>query len=234
MAELYFIRHGQASFGADDYDRLSTLGVKQCKALGQDMSGYIKDPVLVAGSLRRHKQSLEAYCDGASFTEKEPVIELPDFNEFDHEEVLYVAYPEFRDKRTLALELSKYETPKKQFHFIFQTALERWITGGFDQDYSESWSQFLSRVEQGLEHLRALTQEAPYKGRPLMVFTSGGPISGVCRKVMTLNDASTFALNENLANSGVTKLLSSEKRVSVSFINNYSHLMKEPGLVSYR
>ena len=29
MATIYLIRHGQASFGAEDYDKLSELGCKQ-------------------------------------------------------------------------------------------------------------------------------------------------------------------------------------------------------------
>ena len=35
MSELYLVRHGQASFGADNYDKLSPLGHKQSYVLGQ-------------------------------------------------------------------------------------------------------------------------------------------------------------------------------------------------------
>ena len=34
MAELLVIRHGQASFGQDDYDVLSDLGHQQSRAVG--------------------------------------------------------------------------------------------------------------------------------------------------------------------------------------------------------
>ena len=67
-----------------------------------------------------------------------------------------------------------------------------------------------------------------------MVFTSGGPIAAICKSVMGLAVDATFALNENLANSGVTRILTSEDKISISFINNFSHLMKQPNLVSYR
>ena len=33
MSEIYFVRHGQASFGSEDYDRLSPLGVRQAQVL---------------------------------------------------------------------------------------------------------------------------------------------------------------------------------------------------------
>ena len=35
MAELVLIRHGQASFGADDYDKLSDMGWRQSRWLGE-------------------------------------------------------------------------------------------------------------------------------------------------------------------------------------------------------
>ena len=35
MAELYLVRHAQASFGTDDYDRLSQLGHRQSRWLGE-------------------------------------------------------------------------------------------------------------------------------------------------------------------------------------------------------
>ena len=35
MGTLYLVRHGQASFGADDYDQLSPLGQQQAVRLGE-------------------------------------------------------------------------------------------------------------------------------------------------------------------------------------------------------
>lgn len=39
MAELYLIRHAQASFGTADHDRLSPLGCRQAEVLGE----YLRD-----------------------------------------------------------------------------------------------------------------------------------------------------------------------------------------------
>ena len=38
MIEIYFIRHGQASFGEPAYDRLSTVGERQVELLGKHLS----------------------------------------------------------------------------------------------------------------------------------------------------------------------------------------------------
>jgi len=47
MSEIFFVRHGQASFGSDDYDRLSPLGVRQAKILARYLAqtGKIFDAV---------------------------------------------------------------------------------------------------------------------------------------------------------------------------------------------
>jgi broad specificity phosphatase PhoE len=39
MGTLYLVRHGQASFGADDYDQLSALGRRQSVRLGEYLRG---------------------------------------------------------------------------------------------------------------------------------------------------------------------------------------------------
>ena len=60
MASLYLIRHGQASFGSDHYDQLSSLGQRQA-----DISGrYFTDVGLhfaqaVSGDLSRQRETGE-------------------------------------------------------------------------------------------------------------------------------------------------------------------------------
>ena len=53
MGTLYLVRHGQASFGADDYDQLSPLGLQQAQRLGAHWlaHGQRFDTVLM-GTLR--------------------------------------------------------------------------------------------------------------------------------------------------------------------------------------
>ncbi|NDB25614.1 MAG: histidine phosphatase family protein, partial [Gammaproteobacteria bacterium] len=44
MSTIHLIRHGQASFGAADYDRLSSLGEQQVEHL-RDHYARIRQPV---------------------------------------------------------------------------------------------------------------------------------------------------------------------------------------------
>ena len=57
MGTLYLVRHGQASFGADDYDQLSALGRQQAVRLGEYWRGKGQHfDAVITGTLRRHAQ----------------------------------------------------------------------------------------------------------------------------------------------------------------------------------
>ncbi|MBI3905277.1 MAG: histidine phosphatase family protein, partial [Pseudomonas fluorescens] len=58
MGSIYLIRHGQASFGADDYDVLSPTGIRQAEILGRHLAelGISFDRCL-AGDLRRQQHT---------------------------------------------------------------------------------------------------------------------------------------------------------------------------------
>ena len=65
MGSLYLVRHGQASFAADNYDVLSPLGRRQSVRLGEYFryKGLHFDAAL-SGTLTRQIQTLEGICEG--------------------------------------------------------------------------------------------------------------------------------------------------------------------------
>mgnify|MGYP006178913905 CR=1 FL=1 len=91
MGSIYLIRHGQASFGADDYDVLSPIGVRQAEVLGQHLLDLgVSFDRCVSGDLRRQQHTaraaLEQYAN-AGLTP--PTIEQDAaFNEFDADAVI--------------------------------------------------------------------------------------------------------------------------------------------------
>lgn len=58
--KLWFVRHGQASLGRDDYDRLSPSGARQSRILGQYLkkTGVCFDTVY-SGDMKRQKDTAE-------------------------------------------------------------------------------------------------------------------------------------------------------------------------------
>src|SRR5919112_809761 len=58
MPIVLLVRHGQASFGAEDYDRLSDRGRVQAEATGRWLAARgLRRPVAVHGTLRRQRDT---------------------------------------------------------------------------------------------------------------------------------------------------------------------------------
>jgi len=228
MASLYLVRHGQASFGADDYDALSPLGVTQCRRLGEWWRARGLRPVrAITGPMRRHRQSADAFAEG--FGDAMELVTLDSIAEFDHENVLEVYRPDFADKAQLARFLAETPKPRQAFHRIFTEAVNRWHDGRFDGEYNEAWPVFRARVRQGLATLCAGRGDA-------VVFTSGGVVSVMVQQVLSLSDADCFAINGLIHNASVSRLLYSGDEISLHSLNVTAHLdaHDDPTLLTYR
>ena len=82
MPSVHLVRHGQASFGADDYDVLSPLGRSQSAVTGEALRGRgLRSPVAVSGTLRRQR-------DTAALAGFDTVTIDPRWNEYDHLDLL--------------------------------------------------------------------------------------------------------------------------------------------------
>lgn len=230
MAAIYLIRHGQASFAAADYDALSELGHTQATRVGIALKERGVCPALVlAGGMRRHHQTAER-CLRAM--EREPTWEEDGgWDEYDHNEVLAGLDPRFRSQAEIAAELARHSDPKRAFQGLFERATARWIDGAYHGEYEESWPAFCARVEAGLERLVARLG----RSRSALVFTSGGVISVVCRKLLGLSDTRAVLLSQSIANASVTKLIAGGSGVTLSTLNEHGHFEGgDPGLVTYR
>jgi phosphohistidine phosphatase SixA len=93
MGTLYLVRHGQASFGADDYDQLSELGQAQSVRLGAWFARQgIRFYGLIAGTLRRHKQTLAGILQGMNQGGEH--LAWDGLNEYDSQAVVAAIHPE--------------------------------------------------------------------------------------------------------------------------------------------
>ena len=126
MALVYLIRHGQASFGADDYDVLSANGHHQGKVVGEELRRRAVQPDQVwSGSLRRQRETAVAAGFGN-------VREDPRWNEYDH----------------LALVRDTAPTTPREFQLALDGALREWIGG-------PAWTEFTDGVQAALTDLLA-------------------------------------------------------------------------------
>lgn len=203
MTTIYFIRHGQASFGAESYDQLSPNGELQAKILGQYFDQILKEaPVVVSGSMQRHQQT--ACISLAECFPKVDVLTNSAWNEFNHQQVFAHYEPRFNEPHLLKADVAKESNPRAYLAKIFEGAIERWTGGDYHHEYDESWPEFKSRIEVALQDL--CDELAQSKPRYAVVFTSGGVISVVAGKLLGLSPNKTFALNWAIANSSMTTL----------------------------
>ena len=230
MATMHLIRHGQASFGAEDYDRLSELGWQQGRVLGRWYARHTRPDLVVGGGLRRHRETIEALNEGYGGPLPEATVN-EGFNEFDHLAVIRAYRPEWVEHQVMARDLAKEPSPRKAFQKAFGEAIARWIGGQHDSDYPEPWPAFKARVQRGLDEV----VESAGGAQHVLVVTSGGPISAIAQRLLELDDRKAMKLNEVLANASVSRMLYSGDRRSLAVFNSFAHLEGEdPALVTYR
>lgn len=212
MGTLYLVRHGQASFGAVDYDQLSALGVQQCAALGQWFAarGIAFEGVL-RGTLRRHEQSLAALAEGYGAAALPAALVWPGLNEYDSEALIRTVH---------AGPLARPDSPEVyRAHFrLLRQALTRWMAGETVPAGMPAWPDFQAGVADALAHVRTA-----YGGDVLLV-SSGGPIATAVHQVLGTSPEAMIELNMRIRNSALTEFAFTPKRHVLMSFNHLPHL----------
>ena len=211
MGTLYLVRHGQASFGADDYDQLSPLGLQQAQRLGAHWlaHGQRFDTVLT-GTLRRHAQTLDGIAQGLPGLPAPQV--LPSLDEYDSLALIRAIHTE---------PLQKPNTPELyRHHFrLLCDAIAQWMAGVISPQGMPSWEGFSAGVRSVLEQVRH-----DHADQNVLLVSSGGPISTAVGEVLGTAPEVTIALNMRIRNSAVTEFSVSPKRLMLQTFNTLPHL----------
>ena len=233
MADLVLVRHGQASFGAAHYDKLSTLGERQSVLLGRWLKrcGIVPDAV-ATGSPERQIDTAALCLAQSGGPARSTWLTLEGLGEYDHETVVARFRPDYADPVAMRADLARTDNPRRAFHAMYVQAVARWTGGAHDADYAESWSAFKTRVIGCLGHLAALEDRTVY------AFTSGGPITAIVQHLLGLPDARAFEMNWPLVNAGMTRLRFSADTGSMTLatFNAHPYLDEtgDPDLVTFR
>ncbi|RZL34864.1 MAG: histidine phosphatase family protein [Rubrivivax sp.] len=211
MGSLHLVRHGQASFGAADYDQLSALGHQQCRHLGAYWRerGQRFDAVFT-GTLRRHVQSLAGIVEG--YGEALPAVALPGLNEYDSEAVVRAVHPE-----PLAVPTDP-EAVRQHFRLLRQGLLA-WMRGETAPVGMPAHADFAAGVADALDRVRAVGV-----GRQVLIVSSGGPIATAMGQVLACPPETVVELNLRLRNSAVTEFAFNPKRHHLVTFNTVPHL----------
>ena len=219
MSNLYLVRHGQASFGAEDYDNLSELGHQQAERLGAyfKQKGMQFDAVLT-GTLRRHAQTWQGIAQGAGFSH-EPLL-WPGLNEYDSAAVIATINPH---------KLEKPDTPEMyRHHFrLLKDGLTQWMNGVVSPKGMSTYDEFQHGVVSALDHVRK-----NHTGDVLIV-SSGGPIATAIGHVLGTTPETTIELNLRIRNCSLTEFAFTPKRHMLLTYNTLPHLEDLPEWVTY-
>lgn len=211
MGTLYLVRHGQASFGADDYDQLSPLGRQQAVRLGEYWRGKgLEFDAVLTGTLRRHTQTFEGLAEGLQGAPAP--LQLPGLNEYDSLALIRAIHTE---------PLARPDTPELYRHYfrVLCDALAQWMAGVISPQGMPSWDDFAGGVQTVLERVRR-----DHAGQNVLLVSSGGPISTAIGQVLGTAPEVTIALNMRIRNSAVTEFSVSPKRLMLQTFNTLAHL----------
>lgn len=233
MSTLYLVRHGQASFGKEDYDQLSELGYEQAQVTGQYLAKTIKPTIFVSGTLKRQRQTLEKIKQGFddSVINHAQFLEFESFNEFDHRNILEVVYPDFREThKDLLKKLTTDERSVDEFQVLYKAAIDRWVAN--DGDFKESFDAFTNRISAGLKELLSLVSTSE---QSIVLVSSAGPISSCMQHGAGLTSKDAFLLCDVMKNAAVSALeFSREGQIRLSYFNNFQHLAYAGVTTTYR
>jgi broad specificity phosphatase PhoE len=211
LAELFMVRHGQASFGTGNYDQLSALGERQGVWLGEYFAerGIAFDRV-VTGSMQRHRQTADAIFRGLGSAES--YAEDPGLNEYDFR-ALYGALGEERGELKALANGSMHD-----FYRGLKQVLRLWSEDAIDGPLPESWGQFQQRVSAARDNIQGRG------GRRVLVISSGGPMGAFAQQVMQAPAATAIELNMQIRNTAICQYFFNAESWHVASFNGIPHL----------
>ena len=201
MPVVHLVRHGQASFGADDYDVLSDLGRTQAAAVGAELSRRgLGDSRSSCGTLRRQRDTAALAMPGV-----EPHVDGR-WDEYDHLELL---------KRYTAPDRAPADRSPQGVQPLLDEALAGWVADGD----GGGWPVFAGGAARAL----AATAAELDRGQAAVVFTSGGVIAAISAGLLGLGAEGVVALNKVAVNGAITTVIVGSSGTSLLSFNDHAH-----------
>ncbi|MFP4474650.1 MAG: histidine phosphatase family protein [Desulfatibacillaceae bacterium] len=224
MGAITLIRHGQASFGAADYDRLSPVGVRQAHVVAADLAKRrVRVDAIVRGRMFRHEMTARPVAERYAGNGPGPVETSVDsaFDEFDAKGVWETYVPELAEgDPEMAELLGRIPADMAAFERVFGLATLRWASGEHDRPGLGTWVEFTERVNDGLSRLA----DTCGKDGHAVVFTSAGAISVAVQTALGLSAEKTLELALWMNNASFTRLITTRRGLALAGFNEIHHL----------
>jgi broad specificity phosphatase PhoE len=239
MSRLFLVRHAQASFLEQTYDKLSALGETQAQLLGEFWA--------------RHKLVFDRVCSGPCIRQKDTAaivaaeylktnldwpdfLVMPEFDEYQGEAVLESSLAALLESdRAISTLHDAFQASgdpqsrRKTFQKLFEAVIGKWVDGTIPSSSVEPWRDFSARVNSGLKQFLG----AGAQSERVAIFTSGGPIGLAVQRALDLSAQNALRISWMARNSSFTEFLYSSDRFTLSSFNSVPHL-DDPALQTYR
>lgn len=239
MSRLFLVRHGQASFLEQNYDKLSALGEKQSRLLGE----YWVHRQMVFQRIYtgpRSRQMETARIAGEQYERAGlpwPEVQvMQQFDEYHGEQVmdssldgLAESNPQVRKLQQDFLQAGSSREKHRSFQKLFEVVIGKWVAGEVQVDDVEPWSEFCARVNRGL----SLVCGDNGGNENVAIFSSGGPIGVTLQRALELSPENTLKIAWMARNCSFSEFLFSGERFTLSSFNELPHL-DDPSLITYR
>jgi broad specificity phosphatase PhoE len=209
MGQIFVVRHGQASFGADDYDVLSETGEEQARIVGRSLA-HLDPDLVVHGTLVRQRRTAELASEAAGWSA--PLREDRRWNELE-------SLAQFA-----AVSGSPDGLTGDEFQAWYDAAMARWTGGEHDADYTESYAAFRDRAHAALMEVASVGT--------VVAVSSGGPIAAIATVVLDGGAATYSRLLPGIVNAGITRVISGRRGLTLLTFNEHQHLA--PDLITHR
>ena len=245
MSRIILVRHGQASFLEQDYDKLCANGETQAKLLGEYWArrGVVFGGVYSGPRVRQRETAriVAEACRSAGVDFPETVV-MSEFDEYQAEAVLRECLPQllrangeidelhhaYRESSESG-ESGQSGARRGTFQKLFEAVISKWVAGEVSANGVEPWHEFCLRVERGLAQVVRDTPPAA----SVVIFTSAGTIGAATRRALHLSAADTLQLTWMSRNASFSEFLASGERFTLSTFNAHPHLDGD-GLLTYR
>jgi broad specificity phosphatase PhoE len=239
MGRLILVRHAQASFLQQDYDKLSALGETQARLLGEYWAQrrVIFDRVYTGPRVRQKDTAklMSGEYQKSGLESPAPLV-APEFDEYQAEAVVERGLPQLLETSTGIRELHRMLQTSKNpdersgnFQKLFEAVTAEWVRGTIPLPGVEPWPEFCSRVNLGLSKIVANGG----RGEQVAIVTSGGPIAVAMQRALNLSPQRSLQVSWMSRNWSWSEFLYAGDRFTLSAFNTHPHL-NDPATLTYR
>lgn len=232
MATIYLIRHGQASFGSENYDKLSALGIQQALTTGEFFQQLnIRFDRVYTGSLERQQDTAKYILQALGSLDD---IYLDNaFNEIQAEQIVQHMLPAILQQHPELLD--KFTHAKQHINELkpyFDQMLQDWAVQQLQLPNVTAWPDKQGQVLQSFNNIVSRLKNH----EQVAIVTSCGPITALTQHLTQMPTNKAFDLAWQIVNCSVTTLQIQNQHPVLDCFNSstHLHLQNNPELITYR